>query len=47
MILIMVATLLISATMVKAETGAFHNFTGLYVKTTEAEKGEKVYVDLY
>ena len=47
MILITILTLLISATVVKAETGAFHNFTGLYVKTTEAEKGEKVYVDLY
>ena len=34
MILITILTLLISATVVKAETGAFHNFTGLYVKTT-------------
>ena len=46
-LLIALFTLLISATVVKAGTGAFHNFTGLYVKTTEAEKGEKVYVDLY
>ena len=46
-LIMMTSIFLFMPNKVNAEVEAFHNFTGLYIRSTEAGKGEKVYVDLY
>ena len=46
-LIMMTSIFLFMPNKVNAEAEAFHNFTGLYIRSTEAGKGEKVYVDLY
>lgn len=47
LILIMLLTIVIFSKSVNAETNAFERFTAMYIETSEAKPGDKIYVDLY
>lgn len=46
-LLVFVIMVFLGSNKVGANSEPFHNFTGMYVITTEVQKGEKVYVEFY